>query len=131
MLSHLPLDDQLNRLFYMEGAPWRLVYAQSLGRCVFRREANHLDIAYAMKLIATGDLLWGPPDDFERLDDDMAPESVQLEHGLLCAFLRSPVGQGVDRWTQTRLQGRLSDDRDWLARHAVSSGDPDAMGGEA
>lgn len=128
MFAPLPLDDQLNRLFYLEGAPWRLVYAPALGRCVYRREALHIDFDRAIALITGGTLLWNPPDAFERLDEGASLESVRREQALLDALLRSPVGQRLDQAMHSRLAVRLRNDACWLLRHARRCDDSDSTG---
>jgi hypothetical protein len=51
---------------------------------------------------------------------------VQREHILLSAFLRSPAGQRITRWTmRRRLELRANDARDWLASHTLVRGDAD------
>jgi hypothetical protein len=125
VFTYLPLDDQLNHLFYVHGAIGRLVWDWPLGRCVLRREAIHLDFNQAITLIAAGELLWSPPDSFESLDEDSSPEDVQQEDALLYAFLRSPLGLRVSWRMRRRLAARLNDDRAWLARRALTSGDSD------
>lgn len=131
MFAQLPLDDQLNRLFFLEGAPWRLVYAPALGRCIYRREALHLDFNHAVELIAGGKLLWNPPDDFERLDEGASPEHVWREQALLNAFLRSPVGHSIDHAMQSRLAVRLGNDGSWLLRHPSSRADAGSTGDQS
>jgi hypothetical protein len=129
MLTHLPLDDELNRRFYVEEGLWRLVWANTLGRCVLRREVVHIDFADAVVMIARGEVLWAAPDRFERLTGDTPVDVVQREHLLLCAFLRSPAGQRIAKWTmRRRLQARSSDTQDWLARRTLARGDADATG---
>ena len=128
MLEQLPLDDQLNRLFYLEGAPWRLVYAQALGHCVYRREALHIDFNHAVELIAAGKLLWNPPDDFERLDEGASSQDVWREQALLNAFLRSPVGHRIDHAMHSRLAVRLGNDGSWLLRHPSRCDEADPTG---
>jgi hypothetical protein len=131
MLTHLPLDDQLNRVFYIEGGLWRLVYAFALGRCVYRREAPHIELDHAIKLIADGELLWTPPATFERFDAGTPLDEVRTEHALLWAFLRSPAARRIThRGMRTRLEERLSDDRAWLARRAITHGDVGDPGDE-
>jgi hypothetical protein len=126
MFSHLPLDDQLNHVFYIDEALWRLVYSNSLKRCVLRQEAKHIDLDRAVALIAAGELLWTPPETFERLGLGTSLDAVQQEHALLCAFLRSPGGCRLPRWgMRTRLEGRITDDRAWLARRALIRGEAD------
>jgi hypothetical protein len=126
MLTHLPLDDELNKLFYFEEGVWRLVWANALGRCVLRRERAQVEFADAVVMIARGELLWVPPDRFERLGNRTPVDAVQREHILLSAFLRSPAGQRITRWTmRRRLELRASDARDWLASHTLARGDAD------
>jgi hypothetical protein len=126
MFSHLPLDDRLNRVFYIEGGLWRLVYAAAWGQCVLRREALHIDFDHAVALITAGELLWTPPDSFEHLGVGTSLDTVQQEHALLGAFLRSPAGRGIAGWElRTRLESRLNDDRAWLARRALALDDAD------
>ena len=129
MLTHLPLDDELNQLFYFEEGIWRLEWANELGRCALRRETPRVAFADAVLLIARGELLWVPPDRFERLSAGTPLDTVQREHLLLSAFLRSPAGQRIVRWSmRRRLELRVSDARDWLATHALARGEPDAAG---
>jgi hypothetical protein len=124
MLSHLPLDDELNKLFYMNGGAWRLVWARALGHCVLQREIKHIEFSDAVEMIASGELLWVPPEHFEHLDGDTPFDEVQREHVLLCAFLCSPAGQRVSQWTlRQRIELRTRDDRDWLASRSLSRGD--------
>ena len=126
MFSHLPLDDRLNRVFYIDGALWRLVYAPEMGQCVLRREALHIDFNHAVTLIAAGELLWTPPQNFERLGSNTSVDAVEQEHALLCAFLRSPAGRRITRWeVRTRLETRLNDDQAWLTRRALTLGEAD------
>jgi hypothetical protein len=126
MFSLLPLDDQLNRIFYIDGALFRLMYDAPLGRCVLRREAPHIEFDHAVSLIAAGELLWNPPDEFDRLDADTSLEAVQQEHALLCAFLRSPAGNRVTSWKARRwIESRINEDRDWAARRMIARGDVD------
>lgn len=124
MFSHLPLDDQLNRLFYIDGAISRLVYDNELGRCVLRQEAQHLELDHALTLIAAGELLWNPPDSFEHLDVTTSLDAVRQEQDMLCAFLRSPAGRRLSHWgMRTRLEERITDVQAWLAQRALTGGD--------
>jgi hypothetical protein len=131
MLTHLPLDDELNQLFYVDEGTWRLVWANALGRCVLRRERVHLAFFDAATMIARGELLWSPPDHFAALDADSPLDAVQRELVLLDAFLRSPAGRRLTRWTQRqRLELRAGADRDWLASRTLSRDDGDRVGDE-
>ena len=129
MFSLLPLDDHLNRIFYVDGALCRLVYSSLLGRCVLRQEASHIEFEHAVSLIAAGELLWNPPDEFERLTADTPLEAVQQEHGLLCAFLRSPAGHRIMSWKSRRwIESRINEDRDWAARRMLARRDAEERG---
>jgi hypothetical protein len=126
MFSHLPLDDQLNLLFYIDGAIWRLVYTRALGRCVLRQEALHIAFDHAVTLIAAGELLWNPPEDFDRLGSDTSLDAVQQEQVLLCAFLRSPAARRISHTgMRARLEERIIDVQAWLAHRALTGGDAD------
>jgi hypothetical protein len=129
MLTHLPLDDELNRRFYVEEGLWRLVWANSLGRCVLRREVVHIELVDIVARIAAGEVLWAPPEHFDPLNDDTPIDVVQREHLLLRAFLCSPAGQRITRWTmRRRLELRSSDTQDWLERRTLARGDTDSTG---
>jgi hypothetical protein len=120
MRSHLPLDDQLNRVFYDEGSLSRLVYDRKANRCVLRREARHIDFDLAVTLIAHGELLWVPPDGFSRLSADAPVDVVMRERALLCAFLLSPAARRITRMEmRTRLLVRLNEEEAWLAHRAL------------
>jgi hypothetical protein len=124
MLSHLPLDDELNQLFYVEDGAWRLVWANALGRCVLRREINYIAFEQAAAMVARGDLLWAPPERFDSLDVGTPLDAVQREHVLIAAFLRSPSGRRVTKWTMRLwLELRNRDLVEWLARRALTRGD--------
>jgi hypothetical protein len=129
MLTHLPLDDELNHRFYVEEGLWRLVWANTLGRCVLRREVTHIELDDAVEKIAFGEVLWVPPDRFEPLSAETPIDAVQREHLLLRAYLRSPAGERMRRWTmRRRLEVRSSDTKDWLARRTLTRGDADSAG---
>jgi hypothetical protein len=129
MLTHLPLDDELNHRFYVDGGLWRLVWANTLGRCVLRREVVHIAFDDALAMIARGEVLWAPPERFEPLGADTSVDAVHREHLLLRALLRSPAGQRIARWTtRRRLELRTSDTQDWLARRTLTRGDADSTG---
>jgi hypothetical protein len=126
MLTHLPLDDELNRLFYLEGGIWRLVWASALGCCVLRREEANIEFADAVMKIESGALLWAPSEPFERLDADTAFEVVQREHMLLFAFLRSPTGRRMTKWSaRRRLEIRVRETQAWLTNRALTRGNAD------
>jgi hypothetical protein len=127
MLTHLPLDDELNQLFYVEEGTWRLVWANALGRCVLRRETPRIEFVDAVLMIARGELLWAPSDPLPRLDASTAPDVVQRERILIGAFLRSSAGQRITRWAvRRRLELWNRDARAWLASHELARGETDA-----
>jgi hypothetical protein len=130
MLTHLPLDDELNQLFYFEDGIWRLVWANALGRCVLRRERARVDFAEAVLMIARGNLLWARADEaLPRLEDGTPPDVVRREQLLLGAFLRSPAGRRIARWSMRRsLELWIRDARSWLETHELAPGDADATG---
>jgi hypothetical protein len=129
MLTHLPLDDELNRLFYAEGGIWRLVWANALGRCVLHRERGQIAFSAAVSMIASGELLWAPPERFERLAAGTRPDDVHREHLLVSAFLRSPAGKHIKRWTaRRRLELRASELWHWLTMRALARDDADTAG---
>jgi hypothetical protein len=124
MLTHLPLDDELNQRFYFEEGIWRLVWADALGRCVLRRETARLEFVEAVVMIARGELLWAPPDPLPRLDAGAAPDVVQRSQILFSAFLHSPAGQRITRWTvRQRLDLWTRKAREWLASRELALGD--------
>jgi hypothetical protein len=124
MFSELPLDDQIGKTFYIDGAPWRLVYTPAIGRFALKRVAPAIAIERAVELITTGDLLWNPLEYFESLTSDTTIESVQGHVALLEAFLRSPFGTDMTDWAlRARLEARLTVYRTWLTRRALKSGD--------
>ena len=128
MLTHIPLDDRLNRLYYVDGALCRLVYSRDQRRCVLRKESPHIAFEYAATLIAAGDLLWSPPDQFDRLDVECVPEAVRHERALINAFLRSPAGRRLPgRAIRRNLEDRIADDTAWLIRHAAAWDVADAL----
>jgi hypothetical protein len=131
MFSLLPLDDQLNRIFYVDGSLCRLVYSRPLGRCVLQQEVSHIAFDYALTLITSGELLWTPPDVFERPSSDTPLETVQRECALLSAYLRSPSGHRIASWKRRRwFQSRLEEMRDWTARRMFAHDDVDEPGGQ-
>jgi hypothetical protein len=131
MLSHLPLDDELNELFYVDGGAWRLVWASALGRCELRREIPHVEFEQAEAMIVRGDLLWALPAHFERLDAGAALDKVYEEQVLVSAFLRSPAGQRLTQWTmRQRLDLRLREIAEWVAKRTLTRDDVHFEDGE-
>jgi hypothetical protein len=57
MLTHLPLDDELNQRFYFEDGIGRLVRVNALRRCALQREGVHVELGEALPMTdATGDV---------------------------------------------------------------------------
>jgi hypothetical protein len=124
MFSDLPLDDQIGKTFYIDGATWRLVYTPTIGRFALKRIAATMSLHRAVELIAAGELLWNPLEYFESLSSDTTTESVQRHVALLEAFLQSPFGRDMTDWSlRARLEARLTVYRTWLTRRALKAGD--------
>src|SRR6185295_9450030 len=77
MYSALPLDDRLGKVFYIDGAPWRVIYNRTLQRVALRRLSVSIPLTRALRLIATGEMLWTPPEPFAPFDADETIDSVQ------------------------------------------------------
>jgi hypothetical protein len=123
MPSELPLDDQIGQTFYIDGALWRFLYNRSLGHFALRRTVADFPLERALTLIASGEILWTPPDRFERTDG-MTMESVQQGIALLEAYRRSPACLESSDWSmRSRIDEQLSESRSWLTRRALMSGD--------
>jgi hypothetical protein len=127
MLTHLPLDDELNQQFYFDGGISRLVWDNALGRCVLQREAAHVDLIEAALMISRGELLWAVPEVRPRLEAGTPVDVVQRESILLTAFLRSPAGRRIPKWSaQRRLELWCRAANEWLAAWQLTRGDSDA-----
>lgn len=124
MFSALPLDDLIGRTFYIDGASWRYVYNKALARFALRRTADTIDFNQAIELIASGEMLWTPPEQFDPLRPDVSVDAVQKHIALLDAFRRSPSCADARDWTlPSRVDARLSESRAWLTRRAPMSGE--------
>lgn len=132
MAFGIPLDDEIGRTFYIDGAPWRLVYNRGIRYFALQRVAPAIDLDRALELIASGELLWNPPEQFDALRSDASVEDVRQHVALLDAFRRSPVCADSTDWALlARIDMRLADARSWLARRALTSGDAGEVGGGA
>ena len=130
MLPKLPLDDEIGRTFYVNGAPWRLVYDPAIRGVALQRLATEIPFARAVELIASGELLWNPFVHFVPLGPGMSMEAVQRHVALLGAFRRSPTCIDSTDWrVLARIDERLAETRTWLARRALTSGEPRGDGG--
>lgn len=124
MNTELPLDDLLGKTYYIDGAPWRVIYNREIQRVALRRVAPEIAFDVALERIASGALLWNPPERFEPLGSDDAFEAVQRHLALLDAFRQSPTFLHSNDWElQSRLSERQRECRAWLARRALTSGD--------
>ena len=124
MLPALPLDDLIGRHFFIEGAPWRFEYVRARQRFALKRLAPTIDFDVALELIATGEMLWTPPEKFEALRADLAIEEVQNHLALLDAYRRSPSCMDARDWRlPARVDARITESRAWLTRRALTSGE--------
>lgn len=124
MTLQLPLDDIVGQTFYIDGAPWRVAYNKALRRFALKRLAPEIALERALELIASGELLWNPPEQFEPLEPDAPVETVQRHVSLLDAFRRSPTCAASTDWVlRARIDARLVESRAWLAGRALGSGD--------
>ena len=128
MLSPIPLDDLIGQTFYIDGAVWQYLYNKSIRRFALRRVDAEIPFERALEQIASGELLWNPPERFERLTGDMRLDVVQQRVALLEAFRRSPACVDSADWAmRARIDAHLTESRNWLTRRALAAGD-DATG---
>jgi hypothetical protein len=124
MFPKLPLDDEIGRTFYINGAPWRLSYNPAIRGVALRRLSTEIPFARVLELIASGELLWNPFEHFVPLGPGMSLEAVQRHIALLGAFRRSPTCIDATDWrVLARIDERLAETRTWLARRALTSGE--------
>jgi hypothetical protein len=124
MSADLPLDDRIGQTYYIQGAPWRYLYNKSIGRFALRRVAPIMAFDDAVKQIASGELLWHPPQHFERLRQDSSFDIVQKRLALLQALRSSPsYVESTDWELRTRVEMQIAEARAWLSRRAITSGD--------
>jgi hypothetical protein len=124
MLLKPPLDDEIGRTYYINDAPWRLVYIRSIRGVALRRLPHEIPFEQALELIGAGALHWDPFQQADPFGRRATLESVQRYVALLGAFRRSPTCINATDWTLVaRIDERLADSRTWLARRALTSGD--------
>jgi hypothetical protein len=124
MFSDLPLDDLIGQTFYIDGAVWRYLYNKGIRRFALKRVEPEIAFERALELISTGELLWNPPERFEKLGPDASMESVQQRVAILEAFRRSPACIDSTDWAmRARVDAQLTESRNWLTRRALPSGD--------
>jgi hypothetical protein len=118
-----PLDDLIGQTFYIDGALWRYLYNENLRRFALRRTVSRLPLDRAVELIASGEVLWTPPDRVEPLAADLSTETVQERIALMEAFRKSPAGVDSTDWTtRAVIEEQLTLFRNWLARRTLTSG---------
>jgi hypothetical protein len=124
MLSPLPLDDLIGQSFYIDGAVWRYLYNKGIRRFALRRTDNEIAFERAVEQIASGELLWNPPERFAWLAANAPMDLVQQRVALLEAFRRSPACvDSIDWAMRARVDAQLAESRNWLTRRALTSGD--------
>ncbi len=124
MLSPLPLDDLIGQCFYIDGAVWQYLYNKSIRRFALRRVEADIPFERALEQIASGELLWNPPERFDRLAPDAPLDLVQQRVALLDAFRRSPACVDSTDWAmRARIDATLTESRNWLTRRALTSGE--------
>ena len=124
MLSPLPLDDLIGQTFYIDGAVWQYLYNKSIRRFALRRVEGDIPFERALEQIAAGELLWNPPERFERIAPNAPLDVVQQRVALLEAFRRSPACVDSTDWAmRARIDATLTESRNWLTRRALTSGE--------
>jgi hypothetical protein len=132
MFSELPLDDRIGKTFFIAGAAWRFAYNKAIGRFALRRIDTELPFERAVELIASGEMLWEPPERSERFGPDVTVDVVQQRVALLGAFRRSPCCVDSKDWMLvSRIDAQLAESRAWLSRRALTSGEPPDQPGDS
>ena len=128
-----PLDDEIGRAFFHDGAPCKLVYNPMARAFALRRMAPVIAYDRAIALIKSGDLLWNPPTRMEPPAVDATVDSVREQAELLDAFRRSPACMDSLNWgLRIQVDEQLAEVRTWLARRGLKSGNQtDAGEGES
>lgn len=124
MRTPLPLDDLIGQSFYMDGAVWRYLYNKGIRRFALRRTDTEITFEKAVEQIASGELLWTPPERFAWLAANAPMDLVQQRVALLAAFRCSPACvDSIDWAMRARIDAQLAESRNWLTRRALTSGD--------
>jgi hypothetical protein len=124
MHSETPLDDLIGQTFYIDGSLWRYLYSKSLRRFALRRTVPNFPADLAAELIVSGEVLWTPPERFDRPHPMDSIASVQQRVTLLEAYRQSPTCVESSDWTErARIDAALIVLRHWLTRRALSAGD--------
>ena len=118
-----PLDDEIGRTFFHDGAPWKLMYNPTARTFALHRIAPAIAYGRAIALIKSGDLLWNPPTRMEPPSADATVDSVREQAELLDAFRRSPACMDSMNWAlRVQVDEQLAEVRTWLARRGLKSG---------
>ena len=118
-----PLDDEIGRAFFHDGAVWKLIYNPTARAFALRRIAPAIAYDRAIALIRSGDLLWNPPAQMEPPAVDATVDSVRAQAELLDAFRRSPACMDSLNWElRIQVDEQLTEVRTWLARRGLKSG---------
>jgi hypothetical protein len=133
-MSHtIPLDDEIGRAFYHDGAPWKLTYDPRIRGFALRRIAPTIAFDRALRLIMSGDLLWHPPATSIPPGRNATVESVRQHVELLEAYRQSPACMDSTDWSlRVRIDEQLAEARTWLSRRGLKPGSPsDSIDSEA
>jgi hypothetical protein len=124
MHPEIPLDDLIGQTFYIGGSLWRYLYNTSLRRFALQRTVPDFPFHLAAELIASGEVLWTPPQRFDRPHPMDSIEAIQQRVALLEAYRQSPSCVESSDWmARARIDAQLIVLRHWLTRRALSAGD--------
>jgi hypothetical protein len=123
MKPAIPLDDLIGQTHYIDGALWRYLYDRRIDRFALKRTVVGFPLDHALELIASGEILWSPPDRIERPRADLPMRVVQERVALMEAFKKSPTYVDSTDWTMhALLDEQLVILRTWLTLRALTSG---------
>jgi hypothetical protein len=126
MYSETPLDDLIGQTFYIDGSLWRYLYNTSIRRFALRRTVPNFPVDLAVELIASGEVLWTPPEQFDRPRSKDSIASVQQRVALLEAYRQSPACVEASDWMmRARIDSHIVVLRHWLTTRALQSGEED------
>jgi hypothetical protein len=95
-----------------------------VSRTALRRTVPNFPADLAAELIVSGEVLWAPPERFDRPHPTDSIESVRQRVTLLEAYRQSPTCIESSDWTErARIDAALIVLRHWLTRRALSAGD--------
>jgi hypothetical protein len=124
MPSELPLDDRIGQTHYIGGCLWRYLYNTSIGRFALRRTVPDFPLDLAVELLVSGEVLWTPPEPFDRPGPNDTIESMRLRVTLLEAYRQSPACVESSDWmARARIDAQIAALRQWLTRRTLSPGE--------